>query len=76
MADTRTPAHVLRASGDRRALCGERDPLPKVLEQFVQAHIDGWGMVVCAGCAEHLPALRPAPIVPIPGQLDLFAEAV
>ena len=45
------PTHVVAFAGARRALCGEKDPLPKVHERYVQAHVAGHGMEVCPACA-------------------------
>ena len=47
------PTHLLANVGDRNALCGVKDPLPFVWEPFVQAHVKGHNMVVCADCAAH-----------------------
>lgn len=35
------PTHVLRSSRDSRSICGIKDPLPVVVERFVQAHVNG-----------------------------------
>jgi hypothetical protein len=48
------PTHVLAQPGDRRSLCGAKDPLPRVAAAFVSMHINGWGMKVCPGCAQAL----------------------
>lgn len=41
----------LRLPGDKRSLCGVKKPLPVVWAPFVDAHVKGWGMVVCPACA-------------------------
>jgi hypothetical protein len=49
--DDKRPCHVIAAPGDRRSLCGVKDPLPRVWARYVQAHIDGHQMLVCPECA-------------------------
>lgn len=49
---TDTVTHVIVDSSDRRALCGRKDPMPVVLARFVQAHVDGYGLVLCQRCVE------------------------
>jgi hypothetical protein len=44
------PCHLVAVAGDRRSLCGVKDPLPVVLASRVQAHIDGYGLEVCDLC--------------------------
>lgn len=45
------PAHIV--DGDvRRSLCGLKNPMPIVAVQWVDAHVDGWGMVVCPECLD------------------------
>jgi len=46
--------HVVARAGDRRALCGQKDPLPVVWAPYVQAHVDGYGLVLCPDCARVL----------------------
>lgn len=48
------PTHVVADAGDKRSLCGVKKPRPVVLARFVRAHVDGYGLVVCAGCADLL----------------------
>ena len=50
----RRPTHVLAQPGDRYVLCGKKtkDVLPIVWAAAVQAHVDGYGMVLCPACAE------------------------
>lgn len=62
------PTHIVATAGAPRAVCGERDPMPRILHTFAQAHIDGYSMQVCPECAAHYPDLRLAPAV---GQLAL-----
>lgn len=50
--DTR-PAHLLAAAGDRRSLCGIKDPLPCVTVEAAPRHVAGWGMAICGDCARH-----------------------
>ncbi len=45
------PTHIMADAGDRRSLCGLKDPYPHVLARFVQAHVNGWGMPVCPDCS-------------------------
>ena len=45
------PAHLLAVAGDRRSLCGLKDPLPRVLVRHAPAHMAGYGMEVCDNCA-------------------------
>ena len=50
------PTHIVDSPGARKTRCGKAtqkpEGLPHVWSPFVQRHIDGWGMVVCAQCAE------------------------
>jgi len=65
------PCHIVAESCDKRALCGAKDPLPKVLQRHAPAH--QYEMARCftcyqlAGLADMLPEL--------PGQLDLFGAS-
>lgn len=52
---TDAPAHVVATAGDRRALCGTKDPTPVVLITHVAAHVAGHGMIVCPDCARTEP---------------------
>lgn len=45
------PTHIVAAASDRRSLCGVKDPLPLICAPFVQAHVDGYGLLVCDACA-------------------------
>jgi hypothetical protein len=45
------PTHVIATPGDRRSLCGIKDPLPLICAPFVQRHVDGYGLLVCDACA-------------------------
>jgi hypothetical protein len=45
------PTHVIANPGDKRSLCGVKKPLPRVWVRFVDAHVEGHGMVVCPECA-------------------------
>jgi hypothetical protein len=45
------PAHIVATGYDRRSLCGVKDPLPLICAPFVQAHVDGYGLLVCDACA-------------------------
>lgn len=51
MTTTGAPTHVIATPGDRRSLCGVKDPLPLICAPFVQAHVDGYGLLVCDACA-------------------------
>jgi hypothetical protein len=42
--------HIVANGGDKRSLCGVKDPVPVVGAKFVQAHVEGWGMEVCPEC--------------------------
>jgi hypothetical protein len=42
--------HIVATPGDRRSLCGERDPWPRVWKPFVAMHVRGHGMVPCPEC--------------------------
>lgn len=62
------PAHLLAEAGDRRALCGARDALPRVLFWHYPAHLIGHGLDACPQCLA-VAATRPdlatsAPAVP------------
>lgn len=46
------PSHVIAHPGDTHSLCGVKNPLPVVAAKFVEAHVNGWGMVVCPACDE------------------------
>ena len=46
------PTHIIDHPADRRSRCGIKDPLPVIWAPYVQAHVDGYGMTVCADCAE------------------------
>lgn len=46
------PTHIVAEPGDRHSLCGAKNPMPRVAAAHVQAHVDGYGMVVCTECAE------------------------
>lgn len=61
------PTHIVAEAGDRYSLCGVKNPLPVVVARFVEAHVKGWGMVVCHECAG-----EPAPQAP---QQSLFGDA-
>lgn len=55
MTTNERPSHVIANPGDRRSLCGVKDPLPVTWAPFVAAHVRGHGMLVCAECAALLP---------------------
>lgn len=42
--------HVIAHLGDRRSLCGVKKPLPVVWARFVDAHVEGHGMIICRDC--------------------------
>lgn len=44
------PTHLVAEPGASKALCGVKDPLPRVWARWAQAHIDGHGMPVCPAC--------------------------
>jgi hypothetical protein len=44
-------SHLVPFPAAKRSLCGVKDPLPKVLTRYAQAHIDGYGMKVCQLCS-------------------------
>jgi hypothetical protein len=48
------PTHIVDEPGAKVTRCGRTRPrdLPRVWAPFVQAHVDGWGMIVCPECAE------------------------
>lgn len=45
------PTHIVANPGDRRSMCGIKDPMPVVWVEFVDAHVRGYGMAVCEQCA-------------------------
>jgi hypothetical protein len=45
------PTHIVASAGDRHSLCGITDPLPLICAPHVQAHVDGYGLLVCDACA-------------------------
>jgi hypothetical protein len=47
---TDQPVHLLAQAGDRKALCGAKDPTPVCVASFAQRHIDGHRMVPCPEC--------------------------
>ena len=48
------PTHVLAEPGNRKSLCGIKDPLPVIGAAHVAAHVAGYGMVVCSDCEAEL----------------------
>jgi hypothetical protein len=44
------PSHIVARPKDKRALCGEKEPLPVTWAEAVQAHIDGHAMALCPKC--------------------------
>lgn len=45
------PTHIVAAASERRSLCGVKDPRPLICAPYVQAHVDGYGLLVCDACA-------------------------
>ena len=58
------PTHLVAQPWDDHALCGIKDPLPVVLARAAQGHVDGWGMLVCTGCAAALARAEGVPATP------------
>jgi hypothetical protein len=49
------PTHIVdEPGGPSRCGLNRDDALPRVWAPFVQAHVDGHGLVVCAACATGL----------------------
>lgn len=62
--------HLYPEADATAPLCGATGhPLPKVLVDHAQAHIDGHNAVVCPDCWTAWKGDIPQPI---PGQIDLF----
>ena len=46
------PSHLLLVPGDRKAICGEPDPLPHVWVKYASAHVQGHNMPICQACRD------------------------
>lgn len=46
------PTHLLAKVGDRSGLCGEKDPLPRLVARHAAAHEAHRGDVFCPTCKE------------------------
>lgn len=46
------PTHLIARPGDRRSLCGVKDPLPVMWARWVGEHQARYEFVVCAECEE------------------------
>lgn len=75
-ANASAPTHVVADLDAAHVLCGakRKDVLPLVMAPFVEMHVQGWGMVVCPGCAAAMvgQTYDPPTSTPAPGQAALW----